>query len=249
MIMNKKGSHIGVIISFIIFIGMIVFLYSVLSPNLNFGQDKSTLVNSLQLELKSSLSGDLTTVSVYANDTSSNCVNFSDFALNANLGSLRAIAQNQNGKVETSGVSGNGFYIIKSESGEKFFTIYDSTNFSQSAIIPPAESCTTLDYGPGAGNYTISQEKTGEYVFESAIKSMISKYGTGDGINYGVLKSQLGVSGQNNFGFDFIYQNGTSIGTLNQIQSSTNVYSQSFPIDYVSVNGSIESGSLVVRVW
>lgn len=247
--MNKRGSHIGVIISFIVFMGMIVFLYSFLAPNLNFGQNKSTLINSLDLNLESALSGNLTTISVYANDTSG-CVNLTGFAANAGISSLNAIVQNGSGIEETSGISGDGFYIIKDPSS-KLLTIYDSPQFSPSSDTSPGVSCAALNYGIGEGNYTIGQIKTNTYLFESKIKSKINNYGNAEyGSQYQTMKTDLGIPLQNNFGFSFIYQNGTSIGTSNtQGQSSNNVYSQSFPVTYVTVNGGVQSGSLIIQVW
>lgn len=247
--MNKRGSHIGVIISFIIFIGMIVFLYSILAPKIQVGQSKQSTINSLALNLESMLSGNLTTVSVYANSSSS-CVNLSDFASNANLGSpLHATAQNPNGETESSGVSGSGFYIEKTNSANKFFTVYDSANLNKSQSGSPAE-CTTLGYGSGDGNYTIGQIKTNKYVFESLVKNMINNYGDrGYGSNYPTLQKDFGLPIQENFGFNFIYQNGTPIQTGGGTPASISVYSQSFPVSYVTVNGSVETGELVVKLW
>jgi hypothetical protein len=46
--MNKKGSHIGFILSFAIFITFIVFLFVVFNPIVNFRQDKSISLNQLE---------------------------------------------------------------------------------------------------------------------------------------------------------------------------------------------------------
>ena len=48
---GKKGSHVGMMLSFVIFVTFIVFLYSVLSPAIKIGQDKKLILDNLILEL------------------------------------------------------------------------------------------------------------------------------------------------------------------------------------------------------
>lgn len=49
--MNKKGSHVGMMLSFVIFITFIVFLYSILQPLLTMRQNKEFALESLKIEL------------------------------------------------------------------------------------------------------------------------------------------------------------------------------------------------------
>ncbi len=49
--MNKRGSHVGMMISFVIFITFLVFLYSILQPVIKTRQDKELVLDSLKTEL------------------------------------------------------------------------------------------------------------------------------------------------------------------------------------------------------
>lgn len=248
-IKNKRGSHIGVIISFVIFIGLIVFIYTILRPAVSSNQSGGgTLANQLKLSLESNMSGNLTEISVYA-DSTSDCVNLSDFVSYAGLESPpHIIVKSKTGSDFSSNISSsnsNDLYVIKSsDPSSKFLYIYDSPEFNQTLSGTPG-SCSNLAYGGGSGDYTIGQVKTNSYIFESSILKLIKDYDN----NYYALRSYFGVTGGDNFGFNFIYDNGTSTETQSNIPSTANVYSQYFTIEYVNVNGNIESGNLIIKVW
>ncbi len=61
--MKKKGSHIGVMLSFGIFVTFLVFLYSVLQPIIEREQDKKLILDDLVLALVEMFDSDLTTYS------------------------------------------------------------------------------------------------------------------------------------------------------------------------------------------
>jgi len=60
--MNKKGSHVGFILSFAIFITFIVFLFVVFNPRINFKQNKEPILNHLETELLIMFDSDLTNI-------------------------------------------------------------------------------------------------------------------------------------------------------------------------------------------
>ncbi|MCK4647518.1 hypothetical protein KAT24_01145 [Candidatus Pacearchaeota archaeon] len=49
--MDKKGSHVGMMLSFVIFVTFLVFLYSILQPVIKIRQDKKLILDSLIIEL------------------------------------------------------------------------------------------------------------------------------------------------------------------------------------------------------
>ena len=61
--MKKKGSHIGVMLSFGIFVTFLVFLYSVLQPIIEMEQEKKLILDDLVLALVEMFDSDLTTYS------------------------------------------------------------------------------------------------------------------------------------------------------------------------------------------
>ena len=67
--MNKKGSHVGMMLSFVIFVTFLVFLYSVLYPMVKIGQDKKLILDNLILELSEMLDSDYTSGSIKTLDS------------------------------------------------------------------------------------------------------------------------------------------------------------------------------------
>ena len=67
MNMNKLGSHVGMIISFVIFITFIVFLYSVVKPAITTGEDKKTILSALEMQILNNISANLTSASIQVN--------------------------------------------------------------------------------------------------------------------------------------------------------------------------------------
>ena len=59
---NKKGSHVGFILSFVIFITFIVFLLVVFNPRINFKQNKEPILSHLETELLILFDSDLTNI-------------------------------------------------------------------------------------------------------------------------------------------------------------------------------------------
>ncbi len=86
--MNKRGSHVGMILSFVIFITFIVFLYTVVKPAVNVGEDKKTITESIQSVVMKNASENLTSVSIEINETtnpSSKCITLQNFLFNTGL--------------------------------------------------------------------------------------------------------------------------------------------------------------------
>ncbi|MEK6913263.1 MAG: hypothetical protein AABW47_01165 [Nanoarchaeota archaeon] len=59
---NRSGSHVGMIISFVIFVTFIVFLYGVMKPTIDTGQDKKALLENVQYQLIQKASSNLTII-------------------------------------------------------------------------------------------------------------------------------------------------------------------------------------------
>ena len=59
--MNKRGSHVGVILSFAIFITFMVFLYFIIEPAIRIQGDKQNILDNLERELLEKFSANLTT--------------------------------------------------------------------------------------------------------------------------------------------------------------------------------------------
>jgi hypothetical protein len=247
--MNKRGSHVDVIISFIIFISFVVFAYVILQPTLTTQADKTTLTNSLDTALVTNLSGgnNLTIISFSAKQsTIKNCIQLSSFLNNANI-KTTIVLRNSTGVIFPVYNSSGDLYVDVSSNPQLnyFFDVYYSPAFNQ-ITSGTLSNCNLLQQGNSANNYIIGQISTSsQYIYDFNLIHLINNYNT----NYGSIKNWFNLSGSDNFGFNFTYQNQTIIGTTYKTPAFTNVFAQSFPILYLNGNSSIQSGLLTIRVW
>jgi len=253
--MNKRGSHVDVIISFVIFISFIAFSYILLQPTLTTKQVKESVANSLEISLVNNLSNgstnNLTIISLAARQNSvKTCINLKDFLNKAGINSPNLVLKNSTGAIFPISNSTTDLYVdvTSNQQLNYFFSVYYSPSFS---LIPGGtlSGCNTLQQGNSQNNYTIGQAETvsslSQNIFDFNVRSLIGTYNQ----NYDYIKRWFNLSPGNNFGFNFTYQNQTTIGTNDKIPQFTEVYSQAFPILYTTGNSSLQSGLLTVRIW
>ncbi|KKL09843.1 hypothetical protein LCGC14_2561830, partial [marine sediment metagenome] len=78
---NRKGSHVGVVLSFMIFIAFLIFLYPLLiKPAIEANKSNQYLLDDLKTKLTEEVSAELTVSSVEANiGTNQNCIELNNF--------------------------------------------------------------------------------------------------------------------------------------------------------------------------
>jgi hypothetical protein len=239
---NKKGSHVGVMISFVIFITFIIFIYSIVQPALNVQRDKESLSSSLELGILKKLSYDVTIGTVILEDPLGiGCIELNN--IDDELGIGRNIAvKGGSGAILGSYTPSSGLEdIIVQGIG----TSEDILKIHYSPILAPAETvsltCTELYEGE---DYTIGLVKTKKYLFEIKMIGLIKEYST----KYEDLKDELNILEGMDFGYGLILSNGTTIET-NGEEPSTNIYIQQTPIEYVNLEGNIVLGYLKTKIW
>ena len=74
---GKRGSHVGVVISFVIFVTFLAFLYSILQPTTIRERDRQYVLDYLSLNLIGNATGNMTTMLVNVDEPVSpqSCVN------------------------------------------------------------------------------------------------------------------------------------------------------------------------------
>ncbi len=238
MLLNKRGSQVEVVISFVIFMIFIFFVYLLAQPSLKLEKKKSSLEH-LESALAEKAVENLTAVSVSIS-SSQDCVELTDFFSTTESGN-KIITRSDADSVLLSGISGQSLFVQRN--GVSFFRVYESDEF-------PVESgtmsgCQALTQG---NNYALGLIKTSRSIFETKIIKMIDSYNA----DYDLLKDELKIPSENDFDFSFTYNNGTEILTKNQGQvptSNINIYSRSIPIVYTSKNAGTESGLLNIKMW
>ena len=239
--MKKRGSHVGMVLSFVVFITFLVFLYSVVEPAIKTQKDEKAILNYLRTELIKKISANLTGVSVIIDETvSSNCVQLENFTNEAEIGS-KLIVKNNSGNIFTAKISGNNLFVDRESSGNIFFKIYFSEEFEETEE-GTMEGCEILN--KETGGYKIGLIRTEKNIFEVKIIELIGKYNS----DYEILKNELKIPSGNDFGFGFICNNGTVIET-GEKDLSTNIYTEETPITYIDEDASILSGFIKTKIW
>jgi hypothetical protein len=237
---DKKGSHVGVVISFIIFVMFILFLYSIAQPSFKEEQNEEALMVYLENKMMANTTSTLTVITVNVSNTGGqNCIQLNE--LSNNFGLLNRIYAWDDEQVSTpSGVHQNNVRINRLNNDDTFFKIYYSEHFYLSGD-SSGWACDNLDENTG---YTLGATKYEKYVFESIISDLIDDYY----INYEKLKTDLEIPRSFEFGFGLVFSNGTITETPTP-SALKNVYVRDIPIQYVSDRGEIESGFLKLKSW
>jgi hypothetical protein len=240
---NKTGSHVGMMISFMIFITFVVFLIAIFWPSLNINSGKSGILEGTKINLLNYLSSDLTTISVRIKDGENlvkNCVDFQQLtALNETglSGSNMAVKKADDSSLGFEYKESTSILGISSDKTNRFFKIYASQGISATeGTYSSCDILTTNDYDVGI----VRKESR---IFQKKIIDAISLYN----INYQTIKQDAGIS-SGEFSFDFIYENGTLIRTR-EAPLGIDISTERVSIDYLDANLNLHSGDIVVKVW
>jgi len=236
MLKNNRGSHVGIVLSFVVFITCLIFLYTALEPAISSQKGKENIVKNLHIELKERFSERLITA-IIANDSNPeayDCVRINNSELDTL--DLNTLSKNSSGEIISSNLSGEFLYVDWS-GNETYFKIYYSEEiFEDSPIERDCINTTTIYY---QGLITWKKQ-----VFASKVVETIDRYET----NYDSTKSELGVPLDSDFGFNFKLSNGTELKTK-EINISKDIYVEEFPIQYIDERADIKFGILRIKVW
>ncbi len=238
---NRRGSHVGMILSFVIFITFVVFLYVVVNPAVNTGEDKRTTLDYIDSQISKNVSAVLMTTSVEINSSSNpleECIALKSFLFYANISAPNIIVKNEEETVQETYDRMFDLIIVREDSNNRFFKIYQSIKFDRLD-----ENLTTCSEIEEAG-YKIGTIQTSTYIFEKELYQLVGYYGT----NYEALKTALKIPPGNEFGLGFTQSNGTRI-EVGTAPSSANVYAEEIPVQYVDSQTNIQSGFINIRVW
>jgi hypothetical protein len=241
---NRTGSHVGMILSFIIFITFVVFLYTVIKPAVNTGEDKTTTLEYIGGKITENVSTNLTSVKmkiVSGKNPNSNCIQLQNFLAFLDIRPpYPVIVKNETGGIEEaysgSGAAFANLVINRRNKNNLFFEIDFSPVFNGLSV-------NTIPSCVETRNYNISLVRTEVYVFERNMYKLIEYYKT----NYEDLRNELKVPPGNEFGFVFKQSNGTVIEVGGK--GVANIYAKEIPIQYFDDKATVQSGFINVRVW
>jgi len=232
---NKNGSHVGLVLSFVIFVTFLFFIFTVLNPAVKQEKSKQLILDIFKENLMSEINSKLSVTSLKVKSDVTfvkNCfdINNLEGMILENVkvfdetGSLVGFSNTENEKIRINSVN-------------KFFKIYYSNEFIKKSDLEP---CDQLDIG----EYTIGATRTTEYVFKGKLDEILSKYDS----DYEGLKQDLGISLEYDFGIGFVDSEG-NVNEKGFAPVSGNVYVEDIPVQYYTIEGNIKSGIIKIRAY
>lgn len=241
--MKKRGSHIGVVLSFIIFVIFLAFLYSTLEPLIKVEKGPEFMLEYLEAALIEKLNTNLTTLTVTISESiNQDCVVLDGLIEDVSGLNSKIIVKDYSKNIIPSYIlqgSSNDLIVDRDSSGDTFLKIYGSEEF-ESLSEEPIGDCQLLDLT----NYKITLLKSSEYVSKTKAEELKDSYPE----EYENLKVELNVPEGSDFGFGFEYNDGTIIETESK-NVSRSVYVQEVPIRYLDSEANILSGAIKIKIW
>jgi len=240
---KKGGTHVGMMLSFVIFITFITFLYTIIQPSIQVQKSKQVTLDVLKENLIGEVSANFSFVQIEIilnEEAESDCFLMEDFSEGKNF--ITKVLNKNTGQESVSQASRNGGQISMKTSpdlGNKFFRIYYSEEIFDT-FNPSCDSTTS------SIDTVINLEREEVYVFESKVLNLIEFYNIPS--NYILLKQNFGVP--NNLEFSFSFQN-TQDEIIETIQTNTSIdiYAERIPFQYINKTASINTGYITIKVW
>lgn len=242
-IKNKKGSHVGVVVSFVVFVTFLVFLYIIIQPITVREKDKSYILDYITLNLMENSTGNTTTMTIFIEDSvPKECIKIqsivADIPDNEDL-----LFKNNEGDTLTYAISGGGFLVEVGTDFDGLLKIFYSDALGNSLGNP---SCTGSTPITGVEPTLV---RTFSEIFETKMYELNETYYA----NYDGLKVELGVPEGTEFNF-YIYDSQRSKPPIIKAEiqlppTDRSVFVEETPIQYIDENGNTLFGFLVVKVW
>lgn len=229
---NKKGTHVGVIISFVLFITILVFLYSMIEPTIKSQKNKQYFLDYVEGELIKNVSGVLTSWTMANKTIGITCLRVN----NSELGTvgLNSIVKDKDNTIMDSNTSLDGIYLfIKWTPGVTFSKIYYSDELFKQAVSFSPTGCDST------GTIT-SSGRTVKYISRTKIANVIN--------NFQDFQDGLNIPPGYYFSLSFTYSNGTII-SAGEKNVSTSVYAKEKIVQYLDDEANINKGVINIRVW
>jgi len=236
---NKKASHVGIVLSFIIFVTFLVFLYTILEPSLNVERDKEALLEHLKTDLLEMFEEELIIVTIKIDDSvdiGGDCVQFNNMGSQTSGKNLIvkgkddvALKYKWQGEVN----------LLTEFNTERFFKIFYSEEFEEED--DSFAHCTPISPNDYSGTF-VSESK---YIFKTKVDKLVLNY-TND---LKILRTELKIPEDSGFGFRLLDKERIVLNQTNEGNVSLSIFSDEIPVQYVNETASIEPGFVVVRVW
>ena len=226
---NKKGTHVGIILSFVLFITFLMFMMVVLKPSSEREAEKRYNIDLLKNSLLNKIEKEVYTVSISNSlaRTDEDCISVSDEYSSSDFGTVNHLGENI-------GAVRSGDNIIAFWTGEPLIKISYSKGF-QHLNNSEVSYCITGE---------IENIKQSNEIFEESIKEIISNYSS----DYEQVRTLLGIPQNEEFGIRFKYGNGTIIGNETR-DIKSDIFVESFQVSYLDKFSNKKMGELILYAW
>jgi len=233
---NKKGeSHLGFILSFVIFITFLLFVYTTLEPALKIRAGKQPVLDFLRFSLV-----DKFVIEDFTTMTITECVKITGGEIydKANSGVPLKIKDDSE-NILSYKFQGIQLLIGLAQSYTGILKVYYGTGVDSSPTYEGGSAgCDQVD---SVTNFV----KTESQILLSGIIALKDSYET----DYEQLKTDLNLPDGSDFTFSFELANGTIIEPTGVTIPSTDVYATTFPLEYLDSDANPQIGFLTIKVW
>ena len=234
--MNKRGSHVGMVLSFVIFVTFLVFLYTTFNPVVGSQESKQYTLDSIKSNLLENIEANRTTYTISLDqERDGRNIRLNDFK---DLLSENYFVFESNNTILTYEWSGVKSVDLDKPNSSLIKVYYaEGINSSEGEV---EGGCQPFN----EGDYSLISTKIQNYNFESKIINYTESYN----LDYDALKSELRIPDDTEFSFSFFYENGTNV-SVGDYGYNVNIYVDDIPLIYLDSNANIKSGRLVIRIW
>lgn len=235
--MDKRGTHVGVVISFVMFVTFLLFLYTFLINPVMSKEGKEIVLESLKSKIVENISEEITSASIYINNNHGNaCQSLQNFFILTGLGD-QLIVKNLVGVTENAYTQNNNLVIDRASNNNLYFKVYYMDKFNS---LTSQSGCHQIN----EGQYSIGLVTKEKLVSLQKVSDLIDDYQK----NYITLKSNLSMLSGDEFNFVFIYAN-KSTTSPKERNVTASVYSAEIPVQYFDSTANVSFGILRVKVW
>ena len=258
---NKKGSHVGVVLSFIIFITFLLFVILIIQSPVREEQDKSRYLDTLRLNLFQNFTASGGDIMVIYNSTpitsQQQCVRlFGILGNGENQIPFEFINENRLRIVNLT----NQPFNYSQQGGDSFRTgqwapgylrangYYLKVYFLEQPIANPGQSSANC-VGADVDDFEIAfiTEEGSVFPGEEQINNLTDAVSTEE--LYDAIKLALDIPPGSDFAFNFTFSDGTIIGTGWDVPSGTGLFIREYSVLYLDSDEELQLGKLILGIW
>lgn len=240
--MDKRGiSHVEVLLSFLIFIGFVIFALYFFNPG-NTSRVVGSSMDYIFSEIEDEVFVAVESYSISINDIGRALGDSITVEVKTKLSGWNVRVENWRGDAIPSRREGDLVHFRKSGvvygGGKGFVVVKISEDYEPySGAVGGSLHDETI--------YEIASSNTDRVVSEKRFKDLKSRYET-DYIN---LKEEFNLPGRVEFGFRLRFDDGSEIIAENEIPNGVDVFSELKRVEVLRENGEIKFADLFVKIW